>query len=205
MIGHLSENNLIIGGIGTSPIFEEILNKINENYDFDLQLSPEGFGPSDHATFYSKDIPVLFFFTGTHDDYHKPTDDFPIINITGEKAVTDFVYDIALQLCQAPERPQFTEAGPKESSAPSRRFKVTFGIVPAYGSQVEGMEVDGVRKGGPADSGGMKKGDIIIAIDGKEISNIYDYMYRLGELKNGQSVSVTVLRGEIAVELTLEL
>lgn len=205
MIGHLSENSLTVGGTGTSPIFDEILKEINKKYSFDLHLSPEGFGPSDHATFYSKDIPVLFFFTGTHDDYHKPSDDFPIINVDGEKAIADFTYDIALQLCQAPERPQFTEAGPKESSAPSRGFKVTFGIVPAYGSQVDGMEVDGVRKEGPADRSGMQKGDIITAIGDKEINNIYDYMYRLGELKKGQTVSVTVLRGEKTVKLNLDL
>ena len=205
MIGHLEENRLTIGGTGTSPIFKNLLNDINKNYEIDLKLSPEGFGPSDHASFYTKDIPVLFFFTGTHDDYHKPTDDFPIINLAGEKTVSDFVFDIVSSLSDLEERPIFTEAGPKESQAPSRRFKVTFGVIPAHGSQAEGMEIDGVSKDGPADLAGMQKGDIITAIDGKEIKSIYDYMYRLGELKKDSSVPITVLRGEHILELTIEL
>ena len=205
MVGHLTDSMLTIGGTGTSPIFEELLNDLNGKYNTDLKLSPEGYGPSDHATFYSNNIPVLFFFTGTHDDYHKPSDDFQIINLEGEKLISDFVYDVALSLSQLPEKPLFTEAGPKEAPAPSRRFKVTFGIIPAYGSQAEGMEIDGVRKGGPADLAGMQKGDIITAIEGKDVTSIYDYMYRLGELKKGQVVSVAVLRGDKSIILTLEL
>jgi hypothetical protein len=91
MIGHLADSVLTIGGSGTSPGFEELLTSVNKKYNTNLKLSNEGYGPSDHAAFYSKDIPVLFFFTGTHDDYHKPTDDFPIINLEGEKLISDFV------------------------------------------------------------------------------------------------------------------
>ena len=205
MIGHLEESRLTIGGTGTSPTFEGLLNDINKIYELNLKLSPEGFGPSDHASFYIQDIPVLFFFTGTHDDYHKPTDDFPLINLAGEKTVANFVFDIIRSLDDMEERPAFTEAGPKESQMPSRRFKVTFGVIPAHGSQAEGMEIDGVSKDGPADIAGMQKGDIITAIDGKDIKSIYDYMYRLGELKKDSSVPITVLRGEKILELTIEL
>ena len=205
MIGHLKDSSLTIGGTGTSPTFEDILTQTSYNYNINLSLSPEGFGPSDHASFYAKDIPVLFFFTGTHDDYHKPTDDFPLINLDGEKDITNFVYDVALQLNQLPERPQYTEAGPKESQSSSRNFKVTLGVVPAFGGKEVGLGIDGVKKGGPADLGGILKGDIITAMDGKEITNIYDYMYRLGELKKGQSVTVTVLRCEEIISLQVNL
>jgi len=205
MIGHLEENRLTLGGTGTSPIFEDLLKDIGNNYDLELKFSPEGYGPSDHASFYTKDIPVLFFFTGRHDDYHKPTDDFPIINLQGEKTVSDYVYDIAFRLSRMEERPQFTEAGPKESPEGRRKFKVTFGVIPAFGSEVEGLEIDGVTKGGPADSAGIQKGDIITAIDGKEIKNIYDYMYRLGELKKDSTVPITVLRSEEIIELNIKL
>jgi hypothetical protein len=205
MVGHLTENALTIGGTGTSPIFEELLNDLNKKYSIDLKLSPEGYGPSDHANFYTKDIPVLFFFTGTHDDYHKPTDDFAIINLHGEKLILDFIFNIALRINHLSEKPKFTEAGPKQSAAPSKRFKVTFGIIPSYGSQAEGMEVDGVKNDGPADMAGMKTGDIIVSIDSKKITNIYDYMYRLGELKSGDIVSVIVLRDGEKVSLTFHL
>ena len=205
MVGHLTENRLTIGGTGTSPSFDDLLNSINAKYNFDLKFSPEGFGPSDHATFYAKDIPILFFFTGTHDDYHKPTDDFDIINVEGSTAIGKFVYDLASQLSQETETLLFTEAGPRESSTPSRSFKVTFGIVPAYGSKAEGLEVDGVRKGGPAEKGGMKKGDIITSLNNKEVKSIYDYMYRLEELKKGQSVIVNVLRDGEIIELNIQL
>ena len=205
MVGHLEENVLTIGGTGTSPLFEDLLTDIVNNHDLNLKFSSEGYGPSDHASFYKKDIPVLFFFTGTHDDYHKPTDDFSIINLQGEKIVSDFVYDIAFRLNRLEERPEFTEAGPKESPEGRRKFKITFGVIPAFGSEADGMEIDGVTKDGPADLAGMKKGDIITAIDSKEIKNIYDYMHRLGELKKGTVVPITVLRGDEIIELNIEL
>ena len=205
MVGHLEENSLTIGGTGTSPLFEDLLTDIGNSHDLKLKFSSEGYGPSDHASFYKNDIPVLFFFTGTHDDYHKPTDDFSIINLQGTKIVADFVYDIAFRLNQLEERPEFTEAGPKESPEGRRKFKVTFGVIPAFGSEAVGMEIDGVTKGGPADLAGMEKGDIITAIDSKEIKNIYDYMHRLGELKKGTVVPITVLRGDEIIELNIEL
>ena len=205
MIGRMRDKKITVGGTGTSPDFETILNSLNENHNLDLKMSPEGFGPSDHSRFYVEDIPVLFFFTGSHEDYHKPGDDWNKINATGEKLVTDFIYDVTLQLANLESKPVFTEAGPKEQSAARRSFKVTFGIIPSYGSQAEGMEIDGVRKDGPADGAGMLKGDIIIAIEGKTVKDIYDYMYRLGELKKGQSVNVTVRRGEEELELTVQL
>jgi len=205
MVGHLEENVLTIGGTGTSPLFEDLLTDIGNSHDLNLKFSSEGYGPSDHASFYKKDIPVLFFFTGTHDDYHRPTDDFSIINLQGEKTVSNFVYDIAFRLNQLEERLEFTEAGPKESPEGRRKFKVTFGVIPAFGSEAEGMEIDGVTKDGPADLAGMEKGDIITVVDNKEIKNIYDYMHRLGELKKGTVVPITVLRGDEIIELSIEL
>ena len=104
---------------------------------------------------------------------------------------------------QLETRPVFTEAGPKGPSQSRTSFKVTFGIIPSYSSNAIGLEIDGARKGGPAEQAGMKKGDIIIEIEGKSISNIYDYMYRLAELKTGQSVEVTIQRGDKELKLIL--
>ncbi|RMF10470.1 MAG: M28 family peptidase [Candidatus Neomarinimicrobiota bacterium] len=206
MIGRAVDHKLTIGGVGTSPDFEIYMKEFNRAYQFALGFSQEGYGPSDHASFYTKDIPVLFFFTGTHEDYHKPSDDWEKINPEDGKKIVQFVADVIQYYSQDEERLAFAEAGPKEASETSRRgFKVTFGVIPSYVSQTTGMALDGVRKGGPADKAGMKKGDVIIAIDGKEVKDIYDYMYRLGELKKGQSVPVTVRRGEEEITLTVQL
>ena len=204
MIGRYNDK-LVIGGVGTSPDFETLLNEFNRSHQLEVSFSSEGFGPSDHASFYLEDVPVLFFFTGTHEDYHKPGDDWNKINAEGEVHILNYVYDIALYLNQLDEKPVFTEAGPKEQDSPRRSFKVTFGIIPSYGSSSSGMEIDGVKKGGPAEAAGIQKGDIIIAINGGEIKDIYDYMYRLAELKAGQEVTVSVRRGEENIDLKLQL
>jgi len=205
MIGRMSENKITVGGTGTSPGFETLLNEINENHGLKLKMSPEGYGPSDHASFYVNNVPVLFFFTGTHTDYHKPSDDWEHINAEGEKQIVDLIYDLTLRLSTLDEKPVFTEAGPKEATQVRRSFKVTFGVIPSYGSDAEGLEIDGAKKDGPAGKAGMQKGDVITSIDGKEIKNIYDYMYRLTELKPGQSVKVKLLRGEKELTLTVNL
>jgi hypothetical protein len=205
MIGRAGESGITVGGTGTSPEFEPLLNETNIDHNLNLKFSPEGYGPSDHASFYKEDIPVLFFFTGTHEDYHKPSDDWDQIDPDAEKLLADFIADFIIRLDDLPQRPEFTTAGPKEPPATRRQFKVTFGVIPAYGSQAQGMEIDGVRPNGPAARAGLMKGDIIIAIDGKEIKDIYDYMYRLGELEHGQTVDVDVRRGEIVEHFKVTL
>lgn len=205
MIGRMKDKKITIGGTGTAPRFENLIKEINQEHGLSIKTNPEGYGPSDHASFYIKDIPVLFFFTGIHNDYHKPTDDWIKINIEGEIQILEFIHDLTISLCNAPEKPQFTEAGPKERPSGRRRFKVTFGVIPSYSSQAEGMEIDGTRAGGPAETAGMESGDIIIEIDGQEIKNIYDYMYRLGDLKKGQIINVKVRRGEEILDLVLAL
>jgi hypothetical protein len=205
MIGRMKDSSLTIGGVGTSPGLKTILNELNRNYNLKLNFSEEGYGPSDHASFYTQDVPVVFFFTGVHEDYHKPTDDVDKINLEGEITVANLATDLALYLSQVAERPTFTEAGPKEAQSERRRFKVTFGIIPAYASSATGLEIDGVKTGGPADKAGLKKGDIIIAIGGKDVKDIYDYMYRLSELKPGEVVSVTIQRGTETLEFSVQL
>ena len=205
MIGRMSDKKITVGGTGTTSGFEMILKEVNKNHGLQLKMSPEGYGPSDHASFYVNDIPVLFFFTGTHTDYHKPSDDWQHINVQGEKQVVDLIYDLTLKLSNLDEKLAFTEAGPKEPNQSRRSFNVTFGVIPSYGSQAEGLEIDGARKDGPAANAGMQKGDVIIEISGKEIKNIYDYMYRLAELKAGQTVEVKVLRNNKELLLSVNL
>jgi hypothetical protein len=208
MVGHLNPETkaLTLGGTGTAVGLDGVVQQHNSPYGFDLKLSPEGYGPSDHASFYAENIPVLFFFTGVHEYYHTPDDDTERINLTGEKSIADYAYDLIVSLANREVALAYQEAGPKSRPSAGRGFKVTLGVVPDFsGAEKTGFRIDGVRKGGPADRAGMQKGDIIVAIEGKEVKNIYDYMYRLAELKPGQRVSVEFIRDSKKVILIVEL
>ena len=197
MIGRMEDSSATVGGVGTSPAFESLLDSLKVGRNFDLSMSEQGFGPSDHAAFYSKNIPVLFFFSGFHNEYHTPEDTWKHINLQGTTDIVNLVYDVVYHLSRTSSRPRFTEAGPKQAQAApmNRSFKVTFGIMPSYTSSEEGLQVDGISKpDGPAATAGITKGDVIKSIDGKIIKNIYEYMDRLGELKTGATVPVTIER-----------
>ena len=155
-----------------------------------------GFGPSDHASFYATNIPVLFFFTGLHTDYHTPKDTWKLINPRGQKILLNYIYDLVLELSKNDKRPSFTESGPKSGSMNRNvQFKVSLGILPSYTSTEVGLQVDGISKeNGPASKAGILKGDIIKSIDGKLIKDIYEYMDRLSSLKEGMTVPITVER-----------
>ncbi len=208
MVGRLNEERqLQIGGIGTSPDFEHLLDSLNVPYGFNLKFSKEGYGPSDHASFYAKDVPVIFISTGAHPDYHTPSDNLSRINLEGEREVLIYIAEIAEALANTREKIAFTEAGPKVSgSSRGRRGGITLGLMPdmTYDGS-EGMPVMFVTEGKPAAIGGIQKGDIIVAIEGKKVGNIYDYMSRLGQLKEGMSIVVTVKRDEDSLELVIRL
>jgi aminopeptidase YwaD len=212
MVGRLRDRSLTIGGSGTSASWGSILARENADSTFALTLNPDGFGPSDHASFYGKDIPVLFFFTGVHDDYHKPTDDWDKINYPGEEQIAKFVYRIAWDIDTMAVRPQFTRVQVaasgrgNASGGDSRGFSVTLGIVPDVGESTTGMKISGVRPNGPAEKAGLKSGDVITNIGGHKIMNVYDYMGVLGELKAGQEVDVVVTRdgNELKVKAVMQ-
>lgn len=203
MIGRLKDSSLIVYGTGTSSGWKDILNKHNQ-YGFKLTFNDEGFGPSDHSSFYGKKIPVLFFFTGTHEDYHKPSDDTEKINFSGEKSVLDYVYNIAIDIANTAERPDYLLVEKKESQQMFVR-KVYVGTVPDFAGNVDGYKISGVSEGSPAQIAGLQGGDIIISFGGKKISNIYDFTYALGDFVPGDVVDVIVKRGEKQITFQVKL
>ncbi|MBN1479468.1 M20/M25/M40 family metallo-hydrolase [candidate division KSB1 bacterium] len=206
MVGRLESNALTLYGTGTAIGLEDILKTYAKRYGFELTMSPEGLGPSDHAPFYAADIPVLMFFTGLHDDYHTPDDDAYKINYQGEKRVADFAYDVIFDIANQDKSLVFQEAGPKERYTSRRPFKVTLGIMPdVAGAEKRGLRVDAVMPDRPAQRAGMQKGDIIVAMDGKPVKDVYEYMHRLSNFQVGQRISVEVLRGDDKVILIVEL
>jgi membrane-associated protease RseP (regulator of RpoE activity) len=171
-----------------------------------LRITRDGSGPSDHSSFYSQNIPVFFLTTGAHTDYHTPYDDVERINFAGLKAVSEFSEQLVIAVANNNEPLAFREAGPRESENPGRRFKVTLGFMPDFSaSDIEGVRVDIVTKGKAADKAGIMNGDIIVAIDGTKVHNIYDYMYRLSHLKKNQIISVEVIRNGTSEVLIVQL
>ncbi|OGU77812.1 MAG: aminopeptidase [Ignavibacteria bacterium RBG_16_34_14] len=204
MIGRLNEKNeLIVYGAGTSSGWKELLNSTN-SYNFTLAFQDDGYGPSDHSSFYGKNIPVLFFFTGTHPDYHRPSDDADKINFTGEEKILKYVYDITYKVNTAENKTEYVNV-PRKESGTSGGWKVYVGTIPDYAANVEGFKISGVNEGSPAQKGGILAGDIMISFGSKKITNIYDYVYALKEHVPGDVVEVVVNRNGEELKLEVEL
>jgi len=206
MIGRMKDSILVVEGMGTSPKFEEIVKRNNAD-SLILRLKPDGFGPSDQASFYMKDMPVIFFFTNLHSDYHKPSDTWDKINYNGEKTVLNLVTRIINELASENERPLFTKtAAPPSMGGDRQGAKVSLGVIPDFSSDVAGMKISGTRPGSAAEKAGLKGEDIIIKFGGKDVKNIYDFTYLLGQFKPGDEVEIVVKRGseEILLKALLE-
>jgi hypothetical protein len=204
MIGRLNDkNDLIVYGTGTSSKWKNILDDKNE-YDLNLTFNDEGFGPSDHSSFYGKKVPVLFFFTGTHSDYHKPSDDADKINSAGEEKVLKYVYDVAATIVNSDTRPDYISVERKDTGKMTGT-RVYVGTVPDFAGDVDGYKLGGVTDGSPAAKAGLLAGDIIIKFGEKKISNIYDFTYALGDHVPGDKVNVLVKRGVEELIFEIEL
>jgi Peptidase family M28/PDZ domain len=206
MIGRMSDDKLIIYGTGTSSIWNGVIDSLNQPYKFNITKIPDGYGPSDHSSFYAKNIPVLHFFSGTHLDYHTPTDDYEKINSEGGAEIANLVYDIAMDLDRMNGKPDFIKVVSNNNENRSMgNIKVYVGTIPDYSSTVEGMKLAGVKEGSPAEKGGLKAEDIIVKFGNKDVKNIYDYMYAMGEFKPGEEAEIVVLRGNEKVTLKVVL
>ncbi len=197
MVGRMKDSVLVVEGMGTSPRWDSLV-KVENLGSLALKLKPDGFGPSDHASFYAKNIPVLFFFTNLHSDYHRPSDTWEKINVAGERRVVELVTRITASIADAPARPQFTQATastPMAGGGDRQGLRVSLGVIPDYAEDVRGLKITGTRAGSPAEKAGLKADDIIIRMGGKEVTNIYDFMHLLGGYKPGDEVTVVVRRG----------
>lgn len=202
MIGKLPPSNtLLVNGTGTSPVWEPLLQKLSTD-DLQIKTDSSGMGPSDHSSFYLKDIPVLHFFTGSHSDYHKPSDDWEKLNYEGEAKVLKLIATVVKELDTTPKL-TFLKTRNK-SMGGSRSFKVTMGVMPSYTGDEEGLLVDGVTDGRPAQKAGIMAGDVIIQMGELPIKDIQNYMEALGKFEKGQTVPVKVKRKgeEITVQVT---
>ena len=208
MVGRLKDSSsLQVGGVGTAEGLKEFIKSFGDSVKMNLTFTDEGYGPSDHSSFYGKNIPVLFFSTGAHLDYHTPSDTWDKINYEGMVGISNLIFEITEKLANSTERLKFRESGPKvDISRTMRRRGITLGIMPDVAGVVKnGLRADFVTPGKPAALGGMKNGDIITSINGKTVNNIQDYMFRLGQLKQGQTISVEVLRNGKTEVLLIQL
>lgn len=229
MIGRLKENKLIVGGVGTAPEWRGWLAQANPSVgmtatmrrpgtgdnvsgvggssanslkDFELTLNEDGFGPSDHSSFYGKKIPVLFFFTGSHEDYHKPSDTADKINYDGQVRIVALVARMVQAVDQNDKRPTYAVAK-SDSTGRASGFRVYLGTIPNYAETNDGVLLDGVRDDSPAAKAGLKAGDKIVKLAGRDVRNVYDYTYALGEMKAGQEYEIEIMRGSQRLKLNL--
>ena len=200
MVGRLRDNRLQLSGTGTAVEWDEILD--TPIHGLDIKKDPAGVGPSDQTSFYYKDLPVLHLFTGTHDDYHKPTDDADKINYKGMAKLASLIYTITARTAYY-ENVTFQKTTSSEQKT-TPNFSVTLGVVPDYLFGGPGLRIDGATEGRPAANAGLKAGDVIMKIGAIVIDDIYAYMTALGAFKKGDTTALVYVRDgeEVETEIT---
>lgn len=196
MVGRMSDNKLNVTGTGTSPRWDALVDTLSARFGLTISKSSDGYGPSDHASFYAQNIPVLNLFSGLHDDYHRPSDTADKINYEGLETVVELAAAIIDSVAGNRQRPEFRKADSSANRGQRATFRVSVGTIPDYSDNPLGLRITGVREGSPAEKAGLHGGDIIIKFGDTPIKNIYDYTYALGKYEPGDQVDVLVLRGE---------
>jgi aminopeptidase YwaD len=199
MVGRLQGDSIVVSGVGTSSVWPKLLESVAA--PLTVRPSEDGFGASDQASFYAAGLPVLHYFSGTHLDYHKPSDDLDKINFEGAAAIGDLSLRVIARLMK--EQPTLDYLKVKAPAARVGGFRVSLGTVPDYAAKVDGVQLADVRAGGPAAAAGVMAGDIITGIGTREIHNFDDYMASFGELQPGVAVPLRVLRAGKPVELQI--
>ena len=207
MIGRIKDDKIYIGGVGTGSTFKTLLEQAQSKSGFKIEYSAGGYAASDHTSFVTKRIPVLFFFSGLHSDYHKPSDTWDKINSIDAARLLNLVSDIGVEIADAPERPAFQVVA--EERAPSggggRGYGPYFGSIPDFGQTENGVKFSDVRPGSPAAKAGLKAGDVLVQFGDKPINNLYDFTDALRRSKVGDVVEVKVLRDGKPVTASVKL
>ncbi|HET9433128.1 MAG TPA: M20/M25/M40 family metallo-hydrolase, partial [Chitinophagaceae bacterium] len=206
MIGRLNDSSQVvtIGGFGTSPQWGSLINPADKKNPFAIRIDSSGTGPSDHTSFYRKDIPVLFFFTGLHTDYHKPSDDVDKINYIGETRIVNYISGIVLSPISVDQKLAFTKTRETQTTSSMRSGGVTMGIMPDYTFSGAGVRCDGVTDGRPAQKAGLKAGDVIVKIGEYNVSSMETYMQTLGKFQKGEKAKVKFKRGNEEMETEVQ-
>jgi Tol biopolymer transport system component len=195
MVGRLRDNKLTMQGVGSSHAWRKLIEKRNVAAGFNLTLQDDPYLPTDVTSFYPKNIPVLNFFTGAHEDYHRPTDTAEKINYEGLERIAKFSQGIVLELAQTSEKPDLAKVERTTQDGGGREtLRAYLGTIPDYTTEVKGVKLSGVRGASPAEKAGLKGGDVIVEFAGQKIANIYDYTYALDAVKIGQPVQVVIER-----------
>jgi hypothetical protein len=202
MVGRVdtTKNMISLSGTGTSPKWDSILPGIDIN-GLKAKFDPSGTGASDHTSFYNLGIPVLHFFSGQHSDYHKPSDDWELINFAGTLKIIKYMYSLVGKL---DKEPKLTFTKTKEVQSRNTSFKVTLGIMPDYLYEGKGVKVDGTTDGKPAAVAGVKRGDILIQLDQYQLNGMEEYMQTLGKLDKGLKTKLKIIRDGKEQELEVQ-
>jgi hypothetical protein len=201
MVGRLNEEKtLAVHGVGTSPKFKQLLFANNE-FGLNIAEHESGVGPSDHTSFYLMDLPVLHFFTGQHEDYHKPSDDADKINYPGLETIGQYIFAIITDL---DDDVPLSFRKTKNESEETPRFKVGLGVVPDYLYTGKGMRIDGVSEDKPAQKAGLLKGDVVVRLGDSTVTDMMSYMRALSVFKQGDSTKATIEREEQTLEVQID-
>jgi len=195
MVGRLNDNKLMLQGAGSSTAWRRLAEKRNVAAGFNLVLQDDPYLPTDVTPFYPKQVPVLNFFTGSHEDYHRPTDTAERLNYEGMERIAQMARGMIADLVKNPERPEYAKVQQSAPGPGSRdNLRAYLGTIPDYTAEVAGVKLSGVRGGSPAEKSGLKGGDVIVGFGGQKIANIYDYTYALDATKIGQPVALEIVR-----------
>jgi hypothetical protein len=209
MIGRIKDDKVYIGGVGTGTTFKSLLEQEQKSSEFKFENSASGYSSSDHTSFVSKQIPVLFFFSGLHADYHKPSDTWDKINAPAAAHLLDVISDIAFKLDTATERPEFVQVAAEPSNPTTNGggggYGPWFGSIPDFGQEANGVKFSDIQPGSPAAKSGFKAGDVLVQFGDKPIKNLYDFTDALRRSKVGDQVEVKVLRDGKPVTASVKL
>ncbi len=194
MVGRLRDNTLTVQAVGSSSIWTDLVEELNEPIGFELSFVADPYLPTDVMSLNAAEVPSLAFFTGSHEDYHRPTDDAATVNYDGLDRIAELGRAVAARLVMRPEAPDFIKVEQNVRRAGQATMRIFTGTIPDYAQEADGLLLSGVVGGGPAEAAGLRGGDVIVSLAGQTIADVYDYTYALDVLKVGEPAEVIFMR-----------